>query len=77
MSTEHLWGYVANVVLNEKICEKFMPNIDEKYKIQILTWCYSNWSKVTERNLSLVEKMTKDIVRYPKNYLDIWKHNYL
>ena len=77
MNNDDLWGYVANVVLNEKICEKFKPNIIQQEKEQILTWSWSNWSDVKERNLSLVEKMTKDMVRYPSDYLDIWKANYL
>lgn len=77
MDDNELWGYVANVVLNEKICEKFMPTISVPMKEQLLTWCYNNWANVTERNLSLVEKMTKDVVRYPNNYLDIWSANYL
>jgi len=77
MDDDVLWGYIANVVLNEHICEKFLPTITSDYKNQILQWCRANWSKVTERNLSLVEKMTKDIVRYPKTYLDIWNNRYL
>lgn len=77
MDINELWGYVANVVLNEKICEKFIPNITQAQKEQILTWCWTNWSNVTERNLSLVEKMTKDIDSYPTNYVDIWKSEYL
>jgi hypothetical protein len=77
MSNDELWGYVANVVLNEKICEKFMPNISQALKEQMLTWCFNNWCNVSERNLSLIEKMTKDVVRYPNDYLDIWSANYL
>jgi hypothetical protein len=72
-----LWGYVANVVLNEQICEKWMPSITSAMKVQILDWIYTRWDRVTERNLSLVEKMTRDIVRYPKTYLDMWASNYL
>lgn len=77
MDNRSLWGYVANVVLNEHICEKFQPNISLAAKHQILTWASANWDNVTERNLSLVEKMTKDMVRYPANYLDIWKASYV
>jgi hypothetical protein len=77
MDNNELWGYVANIVLNEQICEKFMPNISIELKHDILTWAFSHWDKVTERNLSLVEKMTKDIVRYPTAYKDIWKSEYL
>ena len=72
METLELWGYVANIVLNEKICEKFKPAISVEEKIQLLEWLHARWDRVTERNLSLVEKLTKDMVRYPTAYKDIW-----
>jgi len=77
MDNLELWGYVADVIINEQICEKFMPNISMSQKEQIASWCFTHWDEVTERNLSLTEKMTKDMVRYPKDYLDIWATNYL
>ena len=78
MPIMELWGYVADVVLKEKICEKFMPAITDAHKIQILQFLQTHWeSGITERNLSIVEKMTKDIVRYPDNYKDIWKQEYV
>lgn len=77
MDNLELWGYVADVIINEHICEKFMPNISMGQKEQIATWCYTHWNEVTERNLSLTEKMTKDMIRYPKDYLDIWTTNYI
>lgn len=73
MESSTLWGYVANIVLSAKICENFMPKITMQEKVQILEWLHSRWNRVTERNLSLVEKMTKDMVRYPSSYKDIWQ----
>lgn len=77
MNREDLWGYIANVVINEQICEGVMPDIVSDQKNQILTWLFANWDKVTERNLSLTEKMTKDMVRFKDNYLDVWAKRYL
>jgi hypothetical protein len=78
MPSEELWGYVADVVLNEKICEKFIPSISQQHKEQILQWCFNKWDKgITERNLSIVEKMTMDIDNYPADYLDIWEQEYV
>jgi len=77
MDNKTLWGYVANVVINEKICELITPNISQQQKEQMLNWLYPLWDKVTERNLSLIEKMTRDSVRYPTNYMDIWSKKYL
>jgi hypothetical protein len=77
MKKDDLWGYIANVVWNHSICETFMPNITQSQKLEILEWCEKKWNKVTERNLSLVEKMTKDMVRFPSNYKDVWANRYL
>lgn len=72
-----LWGYVANVTLNEQICQKFYPAISSDEQHQLVNWLHTNWKSVTERNLSIVEKMTKDMVRFPNKYLDIWEANYV
>jgi hypothetical protein len=78
MDVMELWGYVADVVLNDQICEKFIPNIQPAFKEQILQWCYKNWEhNITERNLSIIEKMTKQILRYPSDYLDVWNQEYV
>lgn len=77
MKKEELWGYIANVVWNNTICEKFISDISNTQKLEILEWCEKKWAKVTERNLSLVEKMTKDIVRFPDTYKDVWNNRYL
>lgn len=74
MDKMDLWGYVANVTLNESICEKFYPTITEEEKLQIVNWLYSHWDNVTERNLSIVEKQTKFMVRFPDRYLDVWEN---
>jgi hypothetical protein len=77
MKKDDLWGYIANVVWNNTICEKYIPNITKEQKLEILNWCENKWGKVTERNLSLVEKMTKDMVRFPDTYKDVWNNRYL
>jgi hypothetical protein len=77
MELYDLWGYVANVTINEKICDKFMPNVTAAQKEQIANWLFYNWDRVTERNLSIVEKMTKAMVRFPTNYLDIWESKFI
>jgi hypothetical protein len=77
MPRDVLWGYVAHITMNEQVCEKFMPTISDEQKVAMLLWCEKYWDNVKERNISLIEKMTKDMVRFPQNYKDIWKTNYL
>lgn len=77
MKIDDLWGYIANVVWNNTIVETYLPNATQSQKLEILNWCESKWSKVTERNLSLIEKMAKDMVRFPDTYKDVWNNRYL
>ena len=82
MDNMDLWGYVANVVLNGKICENIKPNIKKAYKNQIVDFVHTWWQPrggrmITEKNLSIVEKMTEDIDLYPKDYLDKWEQEYV
>lgn len=80
MDLDVLWGYVANVTLNTNICEKatqFMKKFTDAELEQIVDWLDKRWDKVSERNLSIVEKMAKDMVRYPNEYVDIWEINYV
>lgn len=77
MNDDELWGYVAHITLNSNICQKILPNIQQSQIEQLLIWCRYNWANVTERNLSLIEKLTKEIKNYPNNYLDMWNINYV
>lgn len=77
INRSELWGYVADVVLNEHICEKFMPNITTEQKVQMLTWAYHNWDHMVERNCSVIEKLTKKMVKNPNDYLDIWESEFI
>ena len=77
MTSEDLWGYITHVILTSNICENINPNITDAEKEQICLWYWTNWSSVTERNLRLVEKLVKDMLRFPNNYLDIWDKRYV
>jgi hypothetical protein len=73
------WGYCAHVLINSDLAERFYPEITEEQKIEILKFTSptNNWNKLTERNLSVFEKMTKDMVRFPENYYDRWISQYV
>lgn len=73
------WGYCAHILLNGKLAEQWKPSITEDEKIEILKFTSptNNWFKLTERNLSLFDKMVKDMVRFPDNYYDRWISQYI
>lgn len=73
------WGYAAHILINYKLAEKWMPEITEEQKIEILKFTSptNNWSKLSERNISLFDKMVKDMVRFPDNYYDRWISQYI
>ena len=73
------WGYCAHILLNSTLAEQWHPNITEDEKIEILRFTSptNNWNKMTERNLSVFDKMVKDMVRFPDNYYDRWISQYI
>lgn len=73
------WGYCAHIFLNYPLAEKFFPEITEEQKIEILKFTSptNQWNKLQEKNLSIFEKMVKDIVRFPDNYYDRWVSQYI
>lgn len=77
MSNEELWGYAAHITLNGNICEKINPDITEEEKHDMLHFCRSNWNNMTERNLSIIEKMTKILLRYPDTARDMWTNKFV
>lgn len=79
MDTNVAWGYCANVLLTQPLIEKYIPNVTLEEKLEMINWTSptNKWSRITDRNLSLFEKMAKDKIKYPKNYLDKWASSYL
>lgn len=73
------WGYCANILLNSKLAEQWKPDITDEEKIEILKFTSptNNWSNMKERNLSVFDKMVKDMVRFPDFYYDRWISQYL
>jgi len=79
MDVNVAWGYCANVLLTQPLVEKYIPNITLEEKLEMLQWTSptNKWERITDRNLSLFEKMAKDKVKYPNNYLDKWSSSYI
>jgi hypothetical protein len=80
METQTAWGYCAHVLLTQKLIEKYIPNATFEQKLEMLNWTSptNKWDRITDRNLSLFEKMAKDMVKYPNGkYLDKWESSYV
>jgi hypothetical protein len=86
LDTDVKWGYIAHVTMNYPLCENAINNmrpVTEGEKIELLDFIKPGigkvsgpWDKISERNLSVVEKMTRDMIRYPKEYKDKWATDY-
>jgi hypothetical protein len=86
MDADIKWGYIAHVTMNYPLCENAINNkrpVTEGEKIELLDFIKPGigklsgpWDRVSERNLSVVEKMTRDMIRYPKEYKDKWATDY-
>lgn len=79
MDSSVAWGYCANVLLTQPLIEKYNPQATIEDKLEMLQWTSptNKWDRITDRNLSLFEKMAKDKIKYPTNYLDKWSSSYL
>jgi hypothetical protein len=80
METETAWGYCAYVLLTQPLIEKYIPNATIEQKLEMLNWTSpsNKWNRITDRNLSLFEKMAKDMIKYPnKKYLNKWASSYV
>jgi hypothetical protein len=73
------WGYCANILLSSQLAEQWKPDITFEEKLEILKFSSpsNNWDRLNERNLSLFDKMVKDMVRFPDNYYDRWISQYI
>ena len=73
------WGYCAHILMSSSLAEQWKPDITDEEKIEILRFTSptNNWNKMTERNLSVFDKMVKDMVRFPDNYYDRWISQYI
>ena len=70
------WGYCAHVTMTKGVCEKIYPEITLEQKLEILRFTSMHWDVITDKNLSVIEKMTKQMVRFPDNYYDRWVSKY-
>jgi hypothetical protein len=70
-SDEH-WGWIADVVLNEKCVD-----LDKESKVILLDWMQSNWDDMTERSIRTAEKMAESMIDDPTAYRDNWEIDYL
>jgi len=73
------WGYCVNILLNSNLAERWKPDITDEEKLEILKFTSptNNWFNMTERNISVFDKMVKDMVRFPDYYYDRWISQYL
>lgn len=73
------WGYCIHMLMTKPICEKSYAKISFEEKLEIIRFTspLANWNKLEERNLSTFDKMTKDMLRFPTEYINRWRSSYL
>lgn len=70
---EH-WGWIADVVLNDKGLDH---HINREKQIELLNWLWNNWAKLSGRDLRTVDQMA-EIMKYEEDeYLDTWESDYI
>lgn len=73
------WGYCVHVIMNKPVCETHFPKITFQQKLEMIKWSspLTHWDRLNETNVSLFVKMTKDMVRAPKDYPNKWYSQYI
>jgi hypothetical protein len=73
------WGYCVHVLLNKPVSEKNFPNIRFEDKLEMIKFSspLNNWNRLNETNVSLFDKMSKDMVKFPKDYPNKWYSQYV
>lgn len=66
------WGWIADVVLNEKC-----TNLSKEKNMILLDWMYSNWDMMNEHSIRTVKKMAEVMKNNPETYRDTWEIDYL
>lgn len=68
------WGWIVEVALNDGGLD-MLPN--EQDKIILLDWMWNNWDTMTETNLSTMEKMAIQMLKFPDSYRDRWERSFI
>jgi hypothetical protein len=66
------WGWIADVVLNEKC-----TSLTKEKNMILLDWMYSNWDAMNEHSIRTVKKMAEVMKNNPQTYRDTWEIDYL
>lgn len=69
------WGWIADVALNTQCLDHL--NISNSSKKEIMNFLWSNWSRLTERSIRLIEKMAITMNDFPDSYEEVWEIDYL
>ena len=68
------WGWLVEVALNDEGLAH-LPN--EESKMILLDWMWNNWDNMTETNISTMEKMAGQMLKYPETYRDRWERAFI
>jgi hypothetical protein len=75
LTKEEHWGWLADILINTECLSQM--NLSEEEKVTILDYTYYNWSRLKERSIRLLEKMSTTMRLYPNSYKTIWDIDYL
>jgi hypothetical protein len=73
LSDKEMYSLIAHTALESNL----LPLITSKKKEHILEFMQLNWEFLKERSLRTVIKMNEIMTRYPDNFWDIWRMDFL
>jgi hypothetical protein len=77
MEWQDLWGWIADVVLNDGVLDDIVGSDNLSAKEEILEFMWNNWAKLKEKSVRTAEKLAEDWIEYSPNHKNHWKANYV
>lgn len=77
MEWQDLWGWIADVVINEGVLDDILGKKHLKAREEILEFMWNNWPKLKENSVRTAEKLAEDYADYAPNHKNHWKANYV
>ena len=77
MEWQDLWGWIADVVVNDQVLDPIIGAGNTPVQEEILKFLWNKWPNLKEKSVRTAEKMAEDYVDYAPNHENHWITNYV
>lgn len=77
MEWQDLWGWIADVVINDGVLDAIIGAGNTQVQEEILKFMWNKWPNLKEKSVRTAEKMAEDWVDYNPDHENHWLANYV